>query len=95
MLNNEDVLYLAKLARLHLNEQEVEKYRTEIGSILSYVDKLKEVDTKDVKPTSQVTGLNNVKGEDLVHTPQATPDELLNCSPLAVEAHQIKVKKII
>ena len=63
-LTREDILKLARLARLKLSDQEVESFRDEIGEILGYVDMLSDVDTDGLKPTYQVTGLQNVTRPD-------------------------------
>lgn len=59
MLSKEEVLKIAKLARLELSADEVEKYQHELSSILEFVEQLKQVDTTNVIPTYQVTGLEN------------------------------------
>lgn len=58
------VSHTAKLANLPLKPQEKEKFEKQLSKILSYVEKLKEIDTKNVEITSQVTGLENVVRED-------------------------------
>jgi len=65
MISKEQVKHIAKLARIRLNEKEVEKFKRELSSVLDYVEKLKEVDTENVEPISQVTGLENVMREDI------------------------------
>jgi aspartyl-tRNA(Asn)/glutamyl-tRNA(Gln) amidotransferase subunit C len=89
-----DVKKLAKLSRLKLTDKEVAKYQDELSAILNYVEKLQEVDTKGLEPTSQVTGLKNVVRPDELIDYGTTPDELLKNAP-AVEAHQFKVKRIL
>lgn len=59
-----DVTHIAKLANLTLSKGEQDKFEKQLSEILSYVEKLKEVDTKNVETTSQVTGLENVTRED-------------------------------
>ena len=59
-----DVRHVAKLANLPLNPEEKEKFEKQLSEVLSYVEKLEEVDTKNVEITSQVTGLENVARED-------------------------------
>lgn len=63
-LSRDDVLKLAKLAKLNLTEEEIEKFRTEISAILGYVEKLSEVDVTGLEPTTQVTGLRNILRKD-------------------------------
>lgn len=65
-LSKKEVLHIAKLANLHLTEKEVRKFQRELSDILEYIEVLNELDTKGVKPTSQVTGLENVFREDVV-----------------------------
>jgi len=59
-----DVSHVAKLANLPLTHLEKEKFEKQLSEILSYVEKLKEVDTENIKTTSQVTGLENIVRED-------------------------------
>lgn len=99
-LTKEQVEHIARLARLGLTPEEIEKYQTELSSILDYVEKLNEVDTENVEPTAQVTGLKNVMREDKVVRKDdleslADPKDLLACSPLPVERGQIGVKKVL
>jgi len=63
-LSKQEVEHIATLARLNLTEEEKEKYSEQLSGILSYFDKLREVDTSAVEPTSQVTGLTNIMRED-------------------------------
>ncbi len=65
-LTREEIEHLGKLARIALTEEEKERYATELSAILDYVEQLQEVDTTDVEPTSQVTGLEDVYREDVV-----------------------------
>jgi aspartyl-tRNA(Asn)/glutamyl-tRNA(Gln) amidotransferase subunit C len=63
-LSPEKIEHIAKLARLKLSEEEKEQYAEELSVVLDYIEKLQEVDTTDVEPTAQVTGLENVVRED-------------------------------
>jgi len=64
MLSKEEVIKIAKLARIELSESEVEKFQKELSLVLEYVNALKEVNTEGVEEVSQVTGLVNVQRED-------------------------------
>lgn len=59
-----DVKHTAKLANLPLNENEAIKFEKQLSEVLDYVKKLEEVDTSDIQPTSQTTGLENIVRED-------------------------------
>jgi aspartyl-tRNA(Asn)/glutamyl-tRNA(Gln) amidotransferase subunit C len=61
---NIDVEHVAKLANLPLKPDEKVKFEKQLSEILSYIEKLKEVKTENIEPTSQVTGLENVLRED-------------------------------
>ncbi len=93
-LTREDVLKLARLARLRLTEDEVELYQKELSAILEYVAQLDGVDTTGLEPTYQVTGLTNVTRKDLVKEYGPTPQDLLKNVP-AVQQAMIKVRRMI
>ena len=59
-----DVEHIAGLARIRLNDKEKEKMAKELGAILGYIDKLKEVNTDDVEPIAHITGMENVLRAD-------------------------------
>lgn len=63
---NITVAKVAKLANLDLTEAEIDKFTPQLDAIFGYIDQLAEVDTKDVPPTAQVTGLENVSRPDEV-----------------------------
>jgi aspartyl-tRNA(Asn)/glutamyl-tRNA(Gln) amidotransferase subunit C len=89
-LSPDDVRHIAKLARLQLQDGEVEKYTKELSSILAYVAQLQEVDTRSVEPTAHVTGLANVLRADRICAPACAPESLLGLSPLPIIDRQIK-----
>jgi aspartyl-tRNA(Asn)/glutamyl-tRNA(Gln) amidotransferase subunit C len=90
-LTTDQVRHIAKLARLTLSDAEVEKFTTELTSILKYIDLLQEVKTDGVEATEQVTDQRNSLREDAIYTtPLADPDALLATSPLPIDDHQIR-----
>lgn len=64
MIEREQVLHVARLARLRLSEAEVEKMAGELSGILEHVDRIGELDLEDVAPTSHVVELENVLRAD-------------------------------
>lgn len=62
----EDVEYVAKLARLRLSDEEKDEFVVQLNDILTYMDKLNELDTRDVEPTSHVIPVKNVLRADEV-----------------------------
>ena len=88
-----EVLYVAELARLDLPPGEVDRFTTQLNSILEYMDQLNELDTSEVEPTSHVLPLRNVLREDEVgHS--LTPEEVLANAPEHDKGHFV-VPKII
>jgi len=67
VIEREQVLHVAKLARLGLVEDEVEKMAGELSGILEHVDRIAELDLDDVPPTSHVVELENVLRPDVPH----------------------------
>jgi aspartyl-tRNA(Asn)/glutamyl-tRNA(Gln) amidotransferase subunit C len=63
-LTREQVLHVAKLARLALSEQEVDRLGGQLDAILDAVSKVSELDLEDVPPTSHPLDLVNVLAED-------------------------------
>lgn len=68
MLSKEDVIKISKLARIALTDEEVEKFRTQLSTVLDYVEELKTVNVEGLEEVSQVTGLVNVQRDDKVVT---------------------------
>ncbi len=79
-LTKQEVEHIANLARLRLTETEIDKYAEQLSGILDYMDKLGTVDTSNVEPTSQVTGITNITREDVVYDSDIA-DELVACAP--------------
>jgi aspartyl-tRNA(Asn)/glutamyl-tRNA(Gln) amidotransferase subunit C len=92
-ITKQEVEHVAKLARLELSEQEKETLTDQLSSILTYVEKLNELDTKGVQPTSHVLDINNVMRDDMpaASLPQ---DRALANGPDKASGHY-KVPKII
>lgn len=93
-ISRKDVVHVAKLARLGLTEKEIEKYQKELSQVLAYVEQLNKVDTKNVAPTAQVTGLINVFREDEVIKCDIPLEELLKNAP-AKQGRYLKVKAVL
>ena len=63
-ITREDVLHVAKLARLELREDEVPRFQEQLSAILDAVSKVSELDLADVPPMSHPLDVVNVLGED-------------------------------
>jgi len=70
--------HLAQLARLSVSDNERTLFANQIDSILRYMDKLNELDTENVEPTSHVISLSNVVREDLPKDSLEREDALMN-----------------
>ena len=93
-LTREDILKLARLARLDITDSEVEEYSEELSAILQYVEQLSEVDIEGLEPTLQITGLTNVTRPDELQDYGYKPEELRKNLPVE-EAAQIKVRRMV
>jgi aspartyl-tRNA(Asn)/glutamyl-tRNA(Gln) amidotransferase subunit C len=65
MIGRDQVLYVARLARLRLGDEEVERMTGELSHILEHVEKMDELDLEGVEPTTHVVELQNVLREDV------------------------------
>ena len=93
-LTRDDVLHLAQLARISLNDEEVGEFSEELSAILQYVEQLGSVDTTGLKPTNQVTGLTNVMREDAIKDYGYAPLDLLKNVP-KTQDNMLKVNRMI
>ncbi|HEY4911143.1 MAG TPA: Asp-tRNA(Asn)/Glu-tRNA(Gln) amidotransferase subunit GatC [Methylomirabilota bacterium] len=75
-----EVDYVARLSRLTLTDAEKERMRRELDGILSYIDKLRALDTEDVPPTTHAVPMTNVMREDEPR-PSLSQDEMLANAP--------------
>jgi aspartyl-tRNA(Asn)/glutamyl-tRNA(Gln) amidotransferase subunit C len=92
-LSNEDILKVAKLSNIELTDEEVAKFKQELGSIVGFVEQLQSVDVSGLEPTDQVTGLVNVTRPDEV-VPVTDSQALLKNVPQR-ENDYIKVNRMI
>lgn len=65
-ISKKEIEHIAMLARLSLSEKEKELYGAQLSKILDYMEKLNELDTKDIEPTSHIITLNNVMRDDVL-----------------------------
>ena len=79
-ISRDEVLYVARLARLALTDEEVERFGAQLSAILEAVGKVSELDLSDVEPTSHPLELVNVWAEDEPR-PSLPVDEALANAP--------------
>ncbi|HKF53267.1 MAG TPA: Asp-tRNA(Asn)/Glu-tRNA(Gln) amidotransferase subunit GatC [Candidatus Acidoferrales bacterium] len=96
-ISREDVLRVAELAHLELSEAEIEKFRVQLDGILSYIDKLKQLDVSGVEPMAQVlepnAGAERTLRDDIVRNCDIG-GEILEQAPQA-KAPYFRVPKVI
>lgn len=92
-ISREEVLHVAKLARLELSSEEIERLTDQLSNILTYVEKLNQADTKEVEPTSHVMSISNVFREDRTR-PSLPVEKALENAPDS-EGPFFQVPKII
>ena len=77
-MNREEVVKIALLARLKLTDDELDRFTSQLGQVLQYVDILNEVDTEDVEPMAHAVELFNVFRDDEVRESLARNEALSN-----------------
>jgi aspartyl-tRNA(Asn)/glutamyl-tRNA(Gln) amidotransferase subunit C len=92
-ISREEIEHIAVLARLSLSEEEKDLFGSQLSSILDYMEKLNELDTRDIEPTSHVLSLHNVMREDTLTSSIPREDALMN-APSRTEKFY-RVPKII
>ena len=92
-IDKSQVEHVAQLARLHFNDEQLELFVNQLNSILDYFDKLQDLDTSDIEPTSHVLAIHNAFRNDEVKS-FADKDLLLQNAP-SEENKCFKVPKVI
>lgn len=92
-LSRDDILKLARLSKLELTNEEVERFTREIEAVVDFVEQLQTADVSGLEPTNQVTGLSNVIRADETRKYSSQADLLKNLPDR--EGDYIKVKRMI
>ena len=92
-VTRDEVIRIAKLAKLHLDEEQIINYTKNINEILTYMEQLNEVNIKDIEPLSHVLDQSNIVREDIV-TESLDIKEILKSAPQSSEKHFV-VPKVI
>lgn len=92
-VKKEDVLHIAALAKLKFDESEIENFTSQFNEILSYIEKLNELNTENVEPLAHPFESQNVFREDELKQSVSTEDALKN-SPSRTEEF-FRVPKVI
>lgn len=92
-ISTEDVHYVARLARLDVSDEETERFAQQLNTILTYMDKLNELDTSNVEPMSHVIDVSNAFREDIVR--ESIPQEVSLANAPEREKGFFKVPRIL
>lgn len=74
-VTKKDVKHVADLSNLVLTEEEIAKFTPQLDKIIEFVSTLNEVDTSNIEPTSQTTGLTNILREDTIKSDNSLSQE--------------------
>jgi aspartyl-tRNA(Asn)/glutamyl-tRNA(Gln) amidotransferase subunit C len=94
-LTKADIEHIADLARLELSAEELDLYGGQLSGVLDYIDQLSEVDTSNVEPTAQVTGLSNVLREDKIRDWDLSERRVAMEQAKTLEEGQFLVKRVL
>lgn len=78
VISDETIEYVGILAKLELSDEDKENAKKDMASMLDYIDKLGELDTKGVEPMSHIFPVQNVMREDVVTNGDGSDDTLKN-----------------
>lgn len=92
-VSKEDVKHIAKLSKLELTEQELEKYTNELSSIVDFANELSNIDVEGIKPTAHILDIKNVFRKDEVQ-PSYDREEILKNAP-SKDAGCVSVPKVV
>jgi aspartyl-tRNA(Asn)/glutamyl-tRNA(Gln) amidotransferase subunit C len=92
-LTREEVLHVAKLARVALTEADVVKFQQQLSQILDHFDALNQIPTEGVPPTTHTLPLSNVMAPDEPR-PSLSQDEVLAIAPLLQDAF-LRVRAVL
>ena len=73
-----NVKYVAHLARLSLTPEEEQKFAAQLGQVLGYIEKLRQIDVSRVEPTAHATPLSNIMRSDERRPPLSNEEALRN-----------------
>ena len=92
-LSREEVLHIARLARVALNEEEIIRMSEQLSNLLEHFQVLQQVDTEGVPPTAQSVELRSVMRDDVIR-PSLAPEDVLANAP-ARDGDSFKVKPVL
>jgi aspartyl-tRNA(Asn)/glutamyl-tRNA(Gln) amidotransferase subunit C len=88
------VQHIARLARVGLSEEDIDRFSEQLSEILDYFERLRAVDTEGVPPTAHTLPLHNVMREDDEPAPSLQSEQVLGNAPVR-EGEHFRVKVIL
>ncbi len=92
-VSKEDVKHIANLARLELNEEELEKYTKDLGNIVEFANTLSKIDVTGVEPTNHILDIKNVFRKDQLKDSYDREEILMNAPEK--QAGCVSVPKVV
>ncbi len=92
-LTREQVVHIATLARLALDDDEIAQYQEQLSAVLEYAQRLQELDTDAIPPTASVLPARNVLRDDAPRPSMARDDALANAPD--VEDGRFRVQAVL
>jgi aspartyl-tRNA(Asn)/glutamyl-tRNA(Gln) amidotransferase subunit C len=89
MIGEDDVRYVARLARIHLEQDEIRRMTGELAKILTHIDKMSELDTSAVPPTAHVLDVVDVTRADKVDPGLSREDALRNAPAVSDDSFRV------
>lgn len=92
-LTREEVLHVARLARVGVTDEDVTKFQNQLSQILDHFDVLRRIDTEDVPPTTHTLPLSNVMAQDDPRD-SLSQEEVLENAPLDQDGY-LRVRAVL
>ena len=95
-ITEKEIEYVSGLARIDLNSKDKEKYTRELSAVLDFIDQLKKVNTDNIQPLYQTTGLTSItrKDDNPIGVDQGDINSIINQAPES-EGNFFKVKSVL
>ena len=95
MLTREEIMHIASLARVGLDEKEIKPYQKDLSAVLDYFKKIEELNTQGIVPSAHITGMHNVlRPDDVADFGALGKEQILKNAP-EVKDGSIKVKSVL
>lgn len=95
MISKEEVKHIAKLARIYLEDKEIEKFQKELSSIIDYFNKLEKIDTKNIDSKFHPSRIKNIVRDDISEKKDISEiEKLIELFPRK-KGRRLKTKRVL